>query len=146
MNLKHLITAAFSVMLIAGTGLLGFDQIKAESLAPHANRQPESTSQNNQTPLSISRGALLVLLAVGVMGVLMVRRKKNAPNRAAQHQMSQKPPEDRDQVFIDLNKQYLNLQYKMMQHQFSGDPPPDGLLEEISDMKRKIRLISRALK
>ena len=145
MNLKHFTTAALGCMLIAGMGLLEFAEIMAESVAPRNDRQHEATSQNSRAPLSISKGAILVLLAVGVMGVLIVRRKKKTPIRPAQHQMPQKRPEDRDQVFIDLNKQYLNLQYKMTQHQFSGDSPPDGLLEELSEIERKVRLISKAL-
>ncbi|MBW2443458.1 MAG: hypothetical protein JRH12_23505 [Deltaproteobacteria bacterium] len=53
--------------------------------------------------------------------------------------------DDRDKAFIELNKQYLNLQYRITQHKFSGDFPPDGLKEEITSIERKVRLISRAL-
>jgi hypothetical protein len=47
--------------------------------------------------------------------------------------------------FNSINKQYLNLQYKITQHKFSGDRPPDCLAKELSDLERKVRLISRAL-
>ncbi|MDX1707421.1 MAG: hypothetical protein R3274_02400 [Desulfobacterales bacterium] len=145
MKSKHLTTAVLVWMLIAAPGFFEFDKIKAESAAPHHSRQNETASQDSHRPLSISKRTALVLLAISIMGVLLVRRKKKNPSRPVQHQGPHKRPEDRDQVFIDLNKHYLNLQYKMAQHQFSGNPPPHGLLEEISDIERKIRLISRAL-
>ena len=50
-----------------------------------------------------------------------------------------------DEMMSILNKQYLNLQYKITQNKITGDHPPNHLLEEISDLERKVRLISRAL-
>ncbi|MGD2096698.1 MAG: hypothetical protein PVG35_03905 [Desulfobacterales bacterium] len=70
---------------------------------------------------------------------------KKCPNHAAQTAAPQIPPAVRDKVFVNLNKQYLNLQYKITQHKFSGNPPPDNLLREISDIERRVYLISRAL-
>jgi hypothetical protein len=82
---------------------------------------------------------------VGVVGVLIVRRKKKTKESPLQQTTPPRTSEDRDKAFIQLNKQYLNLQYKITQHKFSGDKPPEGLLEEISNIEREVRLISRAL-
>jgi hypothetical protein len=103
------------------------------------------TAQHGIAPASGSKGTVLILLAVGIIGVLSIRRKNKAQNSVAQSTVPQTAHRDRHRVFIDLNKQYLNLQYKITQHKFSGDTPPDGLLKEISDIERKVRLISRAL-
>jgi hypothetical protein len=82
---------------------------------------------------------------VGIVGVLSVRRKKKTKGSPVQQKTPQRISEDRDKAFIKLNKEYLNLQYKITQHKFSGENPPDGLIEAISNMERKVRLISRAL-
>jgi hypothetical protein len=108
----------------------------------HQNRIPELNSARS---VSISKSTALLLLAVGVIGALSVRRKKKNKRSPAQHNKPKTTSEDRDKAFIKLNKQYLNLQYKITQHKFSGDSPPDCLLKEISDLDRKVRLISRAL-
>ena len=86
-----------------------------------------------------------MLLAVGFVGVLGVRRKKNSKESPPQQKKLQTVSDDRNQAFVKLNKEYLNLQYKLTQHKFSGESPPDGLIEEISNIERKVRLISRAL-
>jgi hypothetical protein len=52
---------------------------------------------------------------------------------------------DREKEFIKLNKRYLNLMYKKAQCKISGDKPSDDLMNEIADIERKVRLISRAL-
>ncbi len=83
---------------------------------------------------------------MGIVGVLSVRRKKNSKGNPAQHEKLQAASDDRDKAFVELNKEYLNLQYKITQHKFSGERPPDGLIEAISNIERKVRLISRALK
>jgi poly-beta-hydroxyalkanoate depolymerase len=87
----------------------------------------------------------LLLLTIGVIGILAVRRKKKNPKDPVQHNSAQIRSEDRSKSFIKLNKQYLKLQYKITQHKISGDSPPDSLVKEFSDLERKIRLISRAL-
>ena len=106
----------------------------------HHNSAPDS-----KAGVSIPKSAFLVLLAVGSVGALCVRRKKNSKTGTPQQEKPQTISEDRDKAFIELNKQYLNLQYKITQHKFSGDRPPEGLIEEISNIERKVRLISRAL-
>ncbi len=78
--------------------------------------------------------------------MLSVRRKKNSKGNPAQQKKLQAASDDRDKAFVELNKEYLNLQYKITQHKFSGERPPDGLIEAISNIERKVRLISRALK
>jgi hypothetical protein len=108
----------------------------------HQHQIPELNSDRS---VLISKSTALLLLAVGVIGALSVRRKKKNKRSPAQHNKPQTTSEDRDKAFIKLHKQYLNLQYKITQHKFSGDSPPDCLLKEISDLDRKVRLISRAL-
>ena len=88
---------------------------------------------------------ILVLLAIGAVGALSVRRKKPPEINPAQQKTLQSMSEDRDRAFVELNKQYLNLQYRITRHKFSGDIPPEGLIEEITNIERKVRLISRAL-
>ena len=112
---------------------------------PPTHRQHQMGTQEGIASVSVSKGTVLILLTVGIIGVLSVRRKRKTPKSLAQPSAPQTTHKDRHSVFIDLNKQYLNLQYKIAQHKFSGDAPPDGLLKEISDIERKVRLISRAL-
>ena len=52
---------------------------------------------------------------------------------------------DREKVFIDLNKQFLRLQYKASQYKKAGVEPPEYFLRKIKDVERKVRLISKAL-
>ena len=130
-------------MLIIGSGVLGFLEIR--KMIPRQGRQHHQASPQSKLPVSIPKSTILVLLAVGVVGVLSVRRKKKNKGSTVQQQTPQRISEDRDKAFIKLNKEYLNLQYKITQHKFSGDNPPNGLLDEISNIERKVRLISRAL-
>ena len=130
-------------MLIIGSGVLGFLEIR--KMIPRQSRQHHQALPQSKLPVSIPKSTILVLLAVGVVGVLSVRRKKKTKGSPVQQQTPQRISEDRDKAFIKLNKEYLNLQYKITQHKFSGDTPPDGLLDEISNIERKVRLISRAL-
>lgn len=128
MKIKNLAyIASIGILTIAG-GVLGFEA------APHS-----------KPSISIPKSTILVLLAVGVVGVLSVRRKKKTKGKPVQQKTPQSISEDRDKAFIQLNKQYLNLQYKVTQHKFSGVNPPDGLLDDISNIEREVRLISRAL-
>jgi hypothetical protein len=82
---------------------------------------------------------------VGVIGMLSVRRKKKNKRSPAKKRAPQTTSKNRNRAFIKLNKQYLDLQYKITRHKLTGDSPPDGLLKEISDLERKIHLISKAL-
>jgi hypothetical protein len=52
---------------------------------------------------------------------------------------------DRQKEFIKLNKRYLNLIYKKAQCKIAGETPSKDLMNEIADVRRKVRLISRAL-
>ncbi len=145
MKIKNLAYAAVICTLIIGIVILGFHEMHAMSEAPRHGSQNQLAPPDRHPFISISKGTILVLLAVGVIGALSIRRKKKAPKSPAQHTASEALSGDRNKAFIDLNKQYLNLQYKITQHKFSGDTPPDGLLEEISDIERKVHLIARAL-
>ena len=138
-------TATISIIILCA-GAIGFYEAFAGSEgSPPAHQQHQIATQDGIAPVSIPKGTILLLLVVGIIGVLSVRRKKKSIKGLAQTEASQTTHGDRDKAFIDLNKQYLNLQYKITQHKFSGDTPPDGLLREISDIERKVRLISRAL-
>ncbi len=145
MKIKNLAYIASISMLIIGIGVLGFLEIRKKTVIPRHGQQHQIAAPDSDRSVSISKVTIQLLLAVGVIGVLRVRRKKKTKRSPAQHKAPQTISEDRDKAFIKLNKQYLNLQYKITQHKFSGDNPPDGLLKEISDIERKVRLISRAL-
>lgn len=144
--MKHLAHTISICILFFWALLPGLQEALAGSEGPPLNhRQHQIATQDGIASVSGSEGTVLILLTVGIIGVLSVRRKKKAPKSLAQPTVPQTTHRDRHRVFIDLNKQYLNLQYKIAQHKFSGDAPPDGLLKEISDIERKVRLISRAL-
>jgi len=145
MKIKNLAYMASISVLIIGSGVLGFFEIRKKLTIQHQGRQHHQAAPHRKLANSIPKSTVLVLLAVGVVGVLSVRRKKKNKGSTVQQQTPQRISEDRDKAFIKLNKEYLNLQYKITQHKFSGDTPPDGLLDEISNIERKVRLISRAL-
>lgn len=145
MKIKNLAYIASISILIIGGGILGFLEIRQKSEIPSQGRQHHLAAPESKTSVSIPRSTLLALLAVGSIGALSVRRKRKPGKSTSQQKTPQTKSEDRDKAFIELNKQYLNLQYKITQHKFSGDNPPDGLIEEITNIERKVRLISRAL-
>ena len=132
-------------MLIIGGGILGFFKIYKQPAIQRPDRQNRAATPVNSPAALIPKSTILALLAVGVIGVLSIRRKKKTRRSPDQQTAAQSKAEDRDKAFIELNKQYLNLQYKITQHKFSGDTPPAGLLDEISNIEREVRLISRAL-
>ena len=134
-------TLAFIVlisMIICGIGILRFLELHNRSVILRHSYQDRIPQLNSDRLISISKSTALALLAVGVIGALSVRRKKKNKRSPVQHNKPQTTSEDRDKAFIKLNKQYLVLQYKITQHKFSGDRPPDYLLNEISDLDRKI--------
>jgi hypothetical protein len=145
MKLKNIAYIASISVLVIGAGGLGFLEMLKKPVIPRQGRQHHLAAPDNGPSVSIPKSTILILLAVGIIGVLSVRRKKKTGRSAAQRRTPQIISEDRDKAFIQLNKQYLNLQYKITQHKFSGDKPPDGLIEEISNIEREVRLIARAL-
>ena len=52
---------------------------------------------------------------------------------------------NRQKEFIKLNKRYLSLIYQKAQCQISGEKPSEDLLNEIAELERQVRLISKAL-
>jgi hypothetical protein len=52
---------------------------------------------------------------------------------------------DRQKEFIKLNKRYLNLIFKKTQCKIAGETPSKALMNEIADVRRRVRLITRAL-
>ena len=145
MKIKNLAIIALISMIICGIGILTFLDVPDTSVILTHSQQHQTPEPNSDRSFSISKSTTLLLLAVGLIGALSVRRKKNNKRSPVQPNRSQITSVDRDQAFIKLNKQYLNLQYKITQHKFSGDRPPDCLAKELSDLERKVRLISRAL-
>ena len=145
MKIKSLSFIALISMIICGIGVLRFLEVHNKLVILRHSHQHQIPEPNRYRSVSISKSTALLLLAVGIIGALSVSRKKKNKRSPAQHNKPQTTSEDRDKAFIKLNKQYLNLQYKITQHKFSGDSPPDCLLKEISNLERKVRLISRAL-
>jgi hypothetical protein len=145
MKIKNIAYIASISVLVIGGGGLGFLEMLKRPAIPRHGRQHHLAAPDNSPSVSIPKSTALILLAVGIIGALSVRRKRKIRRSAAQHRTLQIMPEDRDKAFIQLNKQYLNLQYKITQHKFSGDKPPEGLIEEISNIEREVRLIARAL-
>lgn len=145
MRFRKLAFIAFISVIICTIGILGFIAVHHKSVNLRHSQQHQVPETNGDNSVSISKSTILLLLAVGITGALSVRRKKADKKSPVQHNRSQTKSEDRDKAFVKLNKQYLNLQYKITQHKFSGNGPPDCLLKELSDLERKVRLISRAL-
>jgi len=131
--------------IICGMGIFGFLEIRNRPVIPRHSLQRQIPAPDGDRSAPISISTVLLLLAVGVSGALSVRRKKKNKRRSAQIKEPPTTPDDRNKAFVRLNKQYLNLQYKITQNKFSGENPPDCLRKEISDLERKVHLISRAL-
>ena len=132
-------------MIVCGVGILGFLMIRSRPIVSGHDlaHQVQQSDSDSSAPISLS--AALLLLAVGIAGVLGVSRKKNDNSSTAQHTATRPKKNDRDKAFVNLNKQYLNLQYQMTQHRICGDDPPDDLREEIFEIERKVKLIAKAL-
>lgn len=146
MKMKNLTFIALFSSIICGIGVLIFLEISNRSVIQRHSHPHQIAGPNSDRPNLVSKSTTLLLLTVAVIGVLWVRRKKEDKRSPARHNRPQATYEDRNKAFIKLNKQYLDLQYKITRHKFSGDSPPEGLQKEISDLERKVRLISRALK
>ena len=141
---KRILIAGISIVL-SGIVILGFLAIRNKPIIPPHNLQQQMPETAGDRSDSISYRTVLLLLAVGISGALSVRRKKKNDGRSAPIAEPQTASDDRNQAFVRLNKQYLNLQYKITQNKYSGEDPPNHLMKEISDLERKVRLISRAL-
>ena len=131
MKIRNLAYIASISILIIGSGVPGFLETRKKPMIPNQDRQHHLSAPHSKLFVSIPKSTIWVLLAVGVIGVLSVRRKKKIKRSPAQQRAPQKKSEDRDKAFIELNKEYLNLQYKLTQHKFSGENPPDGLIEAL---------------
>ena len=145
MKISNLALIAFISTIICGIAVYGILQIHNQVAIQHRGHQHQIPQPGSDRSAAISKSTALLLLAAGFMGVLSVRRKKKNKRDPAQKRGSQTTSEDRNEAFIKLNKQYLDLQYRITLHKSSGDTPPAGLQKEISDLERKVRLISRAL-
>lgn len=145
MKIKNLAFIALISMIISGIAVHGILEIRNKTVIPHRRHQHQIPEPDSDRSALISKSTALLLLAVGVIGALSVRRRKKSKRSPAQKNEPQTISDDRNREFVKLNKQYLNMQYKITRHKFSGENPPDGLRKEISELERKVRLISRAL-
>lgn len=145
MKIKKPAFIALISMILSGIGVLGFLEIRNWPVDQRRSLQHQKSEPESDRFASISIGTVLLLLAVGISGALNVRRNKKNNRRSAQKIEPQRISDNRNKAFVRLNKQYLNLQYQITQTKFSGANPPEGLLKEISDLERKVCLISRAL-
>ena len=132
-------------MILCAVGVLGFLLIRSRPLISGHSFQYLISGAGGVPAASISFSTVLLLLAVGIAGALGVSRKKKDNVGSSHDHTTHQKSNDRDKAFVNLNKQYLNLQYQMTHHQICGDDPPDDLREEISDIERKVKLIARAL-
>ena len=145
MKLKKPVLIAVISLMICGIGVLGFLVLfNRPAIPPHGTPHQVLEPESDRS-VSISVSTVLLLLAVGIIGVLSVRRQKKDKRKPGQKKAPQILSDERNRAFVSLNKQYLNMQYKITQHKFSGENPPDGLQKEISDLERRVRLISKAL-
>ena len=145
MKIKNLAFIALISMIICGIAVNGILEIRNKTVIPHRSHQHQIPEPDSGRSALIPKGTTLLLLAVGAIGALGVRRKKKNKRSPAQKNEPQTTSDDRNKEFIKLNMQYLNMQYKITQYKFSGENPPDRLRKEISELERKVRLISRAL-
>ena len=145
MKIKKPILIAGISIILGGIFLLGFLVLGNPTAIPRHSPQQRILEIAGDRSNSISKGTVLLLLAVGISGAFSVRRKKKNDGRSASTVEPQTASDDRNQAFVRLNKQYLNLQYKITQNKYSGEDPPNHIMKEISDLERKVRLISRAL-
>ena len=145
MKIKNIAFIALISMIICGIAVYGILEIRNQTVIPHLRHQYQIPPPDRDRSASISKSTVLLLLTVGVIGALSVRRRKKRKRSPAQKNEPQTTSDDRNKEFVKLNKQYLNMQYKITQHKFSGENPPDGLRKEIFELERKVRLISRAL-
>ena len=132
-------------VLIFVMRIQGFAEIPVGSDFSQDHRQDAVAPSHPEFGASIPKRNFFALLAVGIIGIICIRRKNKAAKNAVQAPTPHPPPASRKQAFIELNKQYLCLQYKITRNKYSGDTPSAALRKEISDIERKVRLISRAL-
>lgn len=145
MKIKNLALIALISMMTYGIAIYGIFKVISRSVIYQRNLHYQILEPGSDRSVSISKSTALLLLTVGIIGVLSVRRMNKNPRGSAQKRGPQTISDDRSAAFIKLNKQYLDLQYKITLHKSSGVAPPEGLQKEISDLERRVRLISRAL-
>jgi hypothetical protein len=145
MKIKNLALIALISMMTYGIAIYGIFKVISRSAIYHPNLHDQTLEPGSDRSASISKRTALLLLTVGIIGVLSVRRMNKNTRGSAQKRGPQTISDDRNEAFIKLNKQYLDLQYKITLHKSSGVTPPEGLHKEISDLERRVRLISRAL-
>jgi hypothetical protein len=145
MKIKNLALIAFISMMTYGITIYGFVKVVSRSVNTQRNLHYQTLKPGSGRSASISKSTALLLLTVGIIGVLTVRRMNKNTRGSVQKRGLQTISNDRNKAFIKLNKQYLDLQYKITLHKSSGVRPPEGLQKEISDLERRVRLISRAL-
>ena len=85
MKIKSLLLCAITGIVITGLMLLLILSHPNDSETSQLNNQNQISVSESYTAASISKGTILVLLAVGVIGVLGVSRKKKDSESHAQN-------------------------------------------------------------
>ena len=145
MKIKNLALIALISMMTYGILIYGIFKVIGRSVIYQRNLHYQTLAPGSDRSASISKSTALLLLTVGIIGVLSVRRINKNTRGSAQKRGPQTRSDNRSEAFIELHKQYLDLQYKITLHKSSGVTPPESLQKEISDLERRVRLISRAL-
>jgi hypothetical protein len=52
---------------------------------------------------------------------------------------------DQEKEYLKINKYYLAIQTKLTRYKMAGQSPPDYLLQQLKDTKRKLAIFSKAL-
>ena len=52
---------------------------------------------------------------------------------------------EQEKAYMSLNKYFLSLQHKLTKFKMAGMEPPEYLLQNFEDAKRKMRIFSKAL-
>jgi hypothetical protein len=145
MKIKNLALIALISMMTYGIAIYGIIKVISRSVNYPRSLHYQTSAPGSDRSASISKSTALLLLTVGIIGVLSVRRMNRNTRGSAQKRGPQTLSDDRNEAFIELHKQYLDLQYKITLHRSSGARPPEALQKEVSDLERRVRLISRAL-
>jgi hypothetical protein len=104
MKTKNLIYLLMMGILLSGLIAAGFISVHNKEKISKQINQNQFQIPQRYNPASISKGTILLLLAVGVIGVLGVKRKKKEPGNPAQKNEISREPDNHN-----LNEDKKNL-------------------------------------
>ena len=84
MKIKNLIFFLMTGILLSGLVAAGFISVNDKEVISEQNNQNQIQVPENSNAASDSKGIVLLLLAVGVIGVLGISRKKRGLGNSAQ--------------------------------------------------------------